>query len=75
MKQENTAVYIENCARCGQDHMVNYKEFESPPVDGYGATWSHWAICPVSKDPIAIMFLRTNGALGARGMVLFTVTG
>lgn len=42
---------ITNCARCGRNHRVlRVTKFRKPP-EGY----THWAVCPNSRDPILIM--------------------
>lgn len=47
---------VENCARCGGDHEgLKYNLFDPPvkpvhPLDR--TTWTHWAMCPVTDEPI-----------------------
>jgi hypothetical protein len=40
---------VHGCSRCGQDHEVTLKTLSNPP-----APYSHWARCPVAREPILI---------------------
>ena len=55
MDEEHT-ITVENCARCGGNHEVSYKELERPFVESSGNEWTHWGSCPVNGDPILIKF-------------------
>ncbi len=49
---------ITNCARCKNDHTVEFKPFTHPieiSTDGYETilrTYTHWALCPINGEPI-----------------------
>jgi hypothetical protein len=43
---------VRGCARCGEEHEVQFKEFERPAEAAPGVTWTHWAPCPTNGDPI-----------------------
>ena len=52
---------IKRCARCGKDHDdLLFKEFVRPIADAYpdGLPWTHWAMCPVNKDPIVLCIMQ-----------------
>lgn len=52
MKNKIVIPEIKNCARCGKNHKkVSIKRFRMPPDD---TEYTHWGVCPVSKDPILI---------------------
>jgi hypothetical protein len=41
-------VSIKRCARCGGDHLsLIFTPLSNPPHE-----FTHWAMCPVSKEPI-----------------------
>ena len=47
---------IRNCARCGQDHELEFRRFQRPMQrTGY----THWATCPTTGEPI-IMVMATD---------------
>lgn len=44
---------LDGCARCGLNHTgLVWVPFSRPPTGPDGVVWTHWAICPVSGDPI-----------------------
>lgn len=45
---------VHGCARCGGAHInkIDWYRFERPVVDDDEITWTHWATCPTSGDPI-----------------------
>jgi hypothetical protein len=48
---------VQGCARCGEDHTdLTFWQLEQTMVDGDGTTWTHWATCPVTFDPIMLRF-------------------
>ena len=50
---------IVNCARCGQDHYdLEFKQFRITPVEINDLVFSHWALCPLAKDPILYRIVR-----------------
>lgn len=51
---------ITNCARCEQDHMtLEMKELKRPVnLLGNQGILTHWAMCPVEKDPILIKIIK-----------------
>lgn len=51
---------ITSCARCGNDHeSLLFKEMKRPIPDGEDdVPWTHWALCPVSKDPILLCIMQ-----------------
>lgn len=41
-------VDVNRCARCGQDHEgLEFRLFDRPCGE-----WTHWAMCPVTQEPI-----------------------
>lgn len=42
---------FKNCPRCGAEHLILFFQPFQKPIDKF----THWTICPVSKDPI-LMF-------------------
>jgi len=46
MKTKN----INNCARCGKDHIdIYFETFTNPPTIN---KYTHWAMCPTLSEPI-----------------------
>lgn len=46
---------VKDCARCGQDHDVNFSEFRKPVVISnpyMKRTLTHWGNCPNTGEPI-----------------------
>lgn len=48
---------ILSCARCGQDHEMQFKEFERPIVDSDASEWNWWGSCPVTYEPVLMRML------------------
>lgn len=55
---------VRNCARCGQDHdALTFKQFQRPVTedkdkDNETILWTHWAVCPVTDDPILLRLIK-----------------
>jgi len=48
-------VFVQNCARCGEDHLVIFKKFIANPIeDSDGTTWDYWGECPNYREPILL---------------------
>lgn len=48
---------VKSCARCGLDHQnLVLMELRQPmaPEDAPGVSWTHWAKCPTSGEPIMV---------------------
>jgi len=45
---------VDNCARCGGDHVLLFKQFARPIEDSDATLWTHWATCPATGDPILL---------------------
>lgn len=44
---------LKSCARCGGNHdSLEFKEFKIPIKDSDKETWTHWATCPSTGDPV-----------------------
>jgi hypothetical protein len=44
---------LRSCARCYGDHAAMWwVAFVHPIVDEDGTTWTHWATCPTTGDPV-----------------------
>lgn len=52
---EDREYTVRSCARCDQDHNVNWKEFTHPHEDLSGEAWTHWTLCPNNGEPILMM--------------------
>jgi hypothetical protein len=50
-----------SCARCGQDHEVEFKKFQRPIEDSDSTVWTHWGICPNTDEPILLKMSETDG--------------
>lgn len=53
---------IRGCARCGGDHdHLVFRIFSQPfaPREAHGITWTHWAPCPATGDPILLSITDT----------------
>ena len=49
---------VSRCARCGQDHEVEFKKLKKPieiGLTGVTTTYTHWGMCPINNEPI-LMF-------------------
>jgi hypothetical protein len=44
---------ISKCARCGEDHEVEFAKLKEPFKTGQ----THWATCPVTGEPIAMRIM------------------
>ena len=42
---------VNNCARCGGDHHVEFRKFSQACEN-----WTHWASCPETGEPILMQF-------------------
>lgn len=45
---------LENCARCKKNHKIIIKKFSKYPVYNNKEIWTHYSICPNTKEPILI---------------------
>ena len=53
-------ILVRNCARCGGEHMVTFREFTNPlVVPGAPVELTHWAPCPANGEPILMRFTDT----------------
>lgn len=43
-----------NCARCGSDHQQLKMKKMLKPIKIARSVWTHWALCPLSQDPILV---------------------
>lgn len=61
--EEIRAKYIDNCARCGDDHAdVVFKKLRRPIEDADGNTlYTHWAPCPYTCEPILMRVIVEEG--------------
>jgi hypothetical protein len=47
---QTRVVNVIGCARCGGDHPLEVR-----PLDSAGpSVWSHWGLCPVSRQPVFV---------------------
>ena len=47
---------LTKCARCGGTHEnLLFRKLRRPHVDGLNEAWTHWALCPVSGEPILML--------------------
>lgn len=55
-------VGVRNCARCGDDHSgLVFKAFTIRPIThGDGVTFTHWALCPNTGEPIIMEIEKTE---------------
>ena len=58
---------VKDCARCGHDHDLDELRMEkfTKPVKLYLPNtttvlyeYTHWAICPVTKEPVILMIIK-----------------
>jgi hypothetical protein len=49
-------ILVKNCARCGQDHEVEFREFVQ---NGVGDL-THWGMCPVLNEPILMRIIEVD---------------
>lgn len=55
---ENVELTLERCPRCDEEH----RDLEAVPLGvplrsttgGYSTSWSHWAVCPVTDEPVLV---------------------
>lgn len=40
---------IEKCARCGNDHEVQFQKFTRPAGE-----WTHFGECPMTNEPVLL---------------------
>jgi hypothetical protein len=48
---------VKRCSRCGGNHTaLVFKKFDRPvaPADLTSTSWSHWAPCPATGEPILL---------------------
>jgi len=62
----NRATTIRNCARCGQEHELEFTVLEGDPIETVEGDYTHWAMCPVTNQPL--MMIR-NAMLVDRGLL------
>ncbi len=48
---------VNDCARCGDTHEVEFREFTQNPIELYDDVFMLWGICPVLNEPILMRIL------------------
>lgn len=48
-------VGVKACARCGQNHDVNFVKFLNPSGEN-----THWGMCPTTYEPILLRIIETD---------------
>lgn len=62
-------VNILHCARCGDDHEMEFKPFVRYPFeDSDGTVYYQWGLCPVTGDPVLIAKLTSEEIQAKRGV-------
>jgi hypothetical protein len=57
LDDKSILVIVKSCARCGEDHTyLEFKLFTEPMVIAE-ITFTHWAVCPVTKEPILMRII------------------
>lgn len=52
---------VQNCARCDGDHKsLSFKEMRSP-IECGSVDLTHWAVCPVTGDPVLLRIIEEEG--------------
>ncbi len=46
---------IRNCARCGGNHDLLFTEMKGEPIEAIEGDFTHWAMCPITRQPIVMM--------------------
>lgn len=50
---ETKRIAILHCARCGNDHEIEFKHFTGASFeDADGIVYDWWGLCPVTGDPV-----------------------
>jgi hypothetical protein len=53
---------VSNCARCGGTHEnLKFTQLSGGPI---GDQYTHWATCPKTGEPIALLITMQNGEKG-----------
>jgi hypothetical protein len=48
---------IKNCARCLGKHKLTFVPLKGEPIEGKDGNYTHWAMCPLTEQPIVLMVL------------------
>ncbi len=51
---------VKRCARCGDDHEVEFFEFKGNPVVSGEETSTHWGVCPNLNEPILMHIIQDD---------------
>ena len=46
-------VTVRNCARCGEDHEMEFNPFSQNGIDDF----THWGMCPSINEPVLLKFI------------------
>lgn len=52
IRVETATLMVERCARCEQDHEVEFFKFAGNPVFLVEKSFTHWGLCPNTDEPI-----------------------
>jgi hypothetical protein len=52
-KREIMKVTVLNCARCGEDHEMEFYPFSQNGIDDF----THWGMCPNINEPVLLKFI------------------
>jgi len=53
-----TTISLSNCARCGGAH----EQLEVKPLDNPPDRYTHFAMCPISQQPIMVKIVAEQGS-------------
>lgn len=45
-------IHIKRCARCDGEHELEFTEMSGDPIRTPDGTYTHWAMCPTTNQPI-----------------------
>lgn len=64
-----TTIQVLHCARCGQDHEMEFRPFAIHPFeDSDGTMYDQWGLCPVTGDPVLMTKLHSEEIQSKRGV-------
>jgi len=53
-KRRARTISIRRCARCGGEHDLEFTLLKGDPIETVDGTYTHWAMCPETKQPIML---------------------
>jgi hypothetical protein len=50
-------IKVLHCARCGEDHEMEFSKFSDNPIECDETIYTHWGLCPNTSEPVILTII------------------